>query len=291
MSDHVLYLVRLDSMSRNARGADRKLAEYVLAHADAVMHLSVQELAERTETGYATVCRFFKKIGSCGFRDFKKSLSAELAQNKSLSDSPPRFDVDEEAPLPFDVIGKSICDFSASIVESCHKFLKKDQIEQVVSLLGKANLVHFVGLGTSAVTAQYAHTKFFRLKPGCSFDTDIILSKMKAAQLGAGNILFAISSSGRTKSILEIAKLARSNGATVISLCDFTDSPLANLSDVSICTTIRESNKYIDVDFPLIQGQITLIDILYACTCNRTAPVAVQSFQKTKQAVDNDKLT
>ena len=290
MSNHLLYLVRLDSLRKNAKGADRKLAEYILSHPEAVIHLSVQQLAERTETGYATVCRFFKKLGTDGFREFKRSFSEELAQNKPLPDTPPRFDTAYEEIAPFDTIGKSICDFSASIVGSCHKFLKKDQIEQVITCFHKAKLIHFIGLGTSAVTAQYAHTKFFRLKPGCSFDTDIILSKMKASQLGAGNILFAISSSGRTKSILEIAKLARSNCATVISICDFTDSPLANLSDISICTTVRESNKYIDTDFPLIQGQITLVDILYACMCNRSASFAAERFQKTKMAVDEDKV-
>lgn len=287
MANHILYLVRLDSIRKNAHGADRKLAEYILAHPETVTHLTVQKLAEQTDTAYATVCRFFKKLGADGFREFKKSISEELAQNRGLAVSPPEFNTHAAS---FDDIGKQICDYSASIVGSCHKFLKNDRIEAVVSFMKKAELIHFIGLGTSAVTARYAHTKFFRLKPGCSFDTDIILSKMKAAQLGSGNILFAISSSGRTKSVLEIAKLARQNHATVISLCDFVDSPLANLSDISICTTVRESNKYIDIDFPLIQGQITIIDILYACLYNRTAATASEKFQKTKNAVDADKL-
>ena len=291
MSNHILYLVRLDSIRKNARGADRKLAEYILDHPDTVVHLSVQTLAERTDTGYATVCRFFKKLGADGFREFKKSIAEELAQNRGLAVSPPEFNAEANPTVPFDDIGKSICDYSASIVSNCRKFLKDKQIDAVVSCMKKAERVHFIGLGTSAVTAQYAHTKFFRLKPGCSFDTDIILSKMRAAQLGEGNVLFAISSSGRTKSILEIAKLARHNRATVISVCDFMDSPLANLSDISICTTVRESNKYIDTDFPLIQGQITIIDILYACMYSRTARTASESFNKTKKAVDADKVT
>lgn len=290
MSNQTLYLVRLDSIRKNGSGADRKLAEYILSHPDTVPHLTVQALAERTETGYATVCRFFKKLGGDGFREFKKSIAEELIQNRSAFLSPPQFANEDQAPTSFEDIGKSICDYSASIVSNCRKFLKSDRIEAVISCFMKADLIHFIGLGTSAVTAQYAHTKFFRLKPGCSFDTDIILSKMKASQLGPGNILFAISSSGRTKSILEIAKIARGNHATVISVCDFVESPLANLSDISICTTVRESNKYIDIDFPLIQGQITLIDILYACMYNRTAQKATENFNKTKKAVDADKV-
>lgn len=288
MSNQTLYLVRMDSIRRNGSSADRKIADYLFSHADAVPHLTVQELAEKTETGYATVCRFFKKMGIEGFREFKRSVAEELGSHKAIT-SPPDFDGSENPTVTFDEIGKSICDYSSSIVSNCRKFFKSDQINDVVSCLQRAELIHFIGLGTSAVTAQYAHTKFFRLKPGCSFDTDIILSKMKAAQLGSGNVLFAISSSGRTKSILEIAKIARSNHATVISVCDFVNSPLANLSDISICTTVRESNKYIDMDFPLIQGQITIIDMIYACIYNRTAKSA-ENFNKTKMAVDADKV-
>ena len=291
MPNHILYLVRLDSIQKNARGADRKLAEYILSHTDTVTRLTVQTLAEKTETSYATVCRFFRKLGADGFREFKKSITEELAQNQSFTVIPPEFDIDSHRSVSFDEIGRRICDYSSSIVGNCHKFLKDSRVEDVVTLLGNADHIHFIGLGTSAVTAQYAHTKFFRLKPGCSFDTDIILSKMKAAQLGRGNVLFAISSSGRTKSILEIARVAHDHNATVISVCDFVDSPLANLSDISICTTVRESNKYIDTDFPLIQGQITIIDILYACLYHRTPNAASANFQKTKKAVDADKLT
>ncbi len=291
MHSQTFYTVRMESIQRSGSHADRKIAEYLLSHIIKVPELTVQELAEKTNTGYATVCRFFKKLGVDGFREFKHLVAKDLSDHKAYIAPPPDFGGNESITAPFDEIGKSICDYSESIVSSCRRFFTSDQIGTVISCFQRADHIHFIGLGTSAVTAQYAHTKFFRLKPGCSFDTDIILSKMKATQLGRGNILFAISSSGRTKSILEIAKIARSNHATVISICDFTDSPLANLSDIIICTTVRESNKYVDTDAPLIQGQITLIDILYACMYNRTAREASKSFHKTKRAVDDDKVT
>lgn len=290
MSNQTLYIVRMESIRKNGSCADRKIAKYLFSHADKIPHLTLEELAEKTETGYATVCRFFKKLGINGFREFKHSVAGELSAYKLPNASPPDFGESKNSTATFDEIGKSICDYSESIVSNCRRFIKTAQISDAVSCFKNAELIHFIGLGTSAVTAQYAHTKFFRLKPGCSFDTDIILSKMRASQLGRGNILFAISSSGRTKNILEIAKIARNNHATVISICDFTNSPLANLSDISICTTVRESNKYIDIDFPLIQGQITLIDILYACMYNRTAQEASLNFHKTKKAVDEDKV-
>lgn len=290
MHTQKFYMFRMESIQRSGSRADKKIAQYLISHLYKVPELTVQELAENTNTGYATVCRFFKKVGVDGFREFKHLVSKNLSEHTAALIPPPDFITSESSGVTFDEIGKSICDYSESIVSNCRRFFTSDQIASVISCFQRAEHIHFIGLGTSAVSAQYAHTKFFRLKPGCSFDTDIILSKMKAAQLGRGNVLFAISSSGRTKSILEIAKIARNNHATVISICDFTDSPLANLSDISICTTVRESNKYIDTDAPLIQGQITLIDILYACMYNRTAREASKSFHKTKRAVDEDKV-
>lgn len=291
MQSQTFFSVRMESIQRSGSRADKKIAEYLLSHALNVPELTVQGLAEKTNTGYATVCRFFKKLGVDGFREFKQLAAKELSDHKVPIAPLPDFGGNESATATFDEIGKSICDYSQSIVSNCRRFFTSDQIGTMISCFQRADHIHFIGLGTSAVSAQYAHTKFFRLKPGCSFETDIILSKMKATQLGSGNILFAISSSGRTKSILEIAKIARSNHATVISICDFTDSPLAKLSDISICTTVREANKYVDMDAPLIQGQITLIDILYACMYNRTARESSKSFHKTKRAVEEDKVT
>lgn len=287
MSNHTLYLVRLDSLRKNGKATDRKLAEYILSRPETLQRLTVQQLAELTDTSYATVCRFFRKLGTDGFREFKRILSSELQQTEGHPMEPPEFNIEADKAVSFSEIQQKICDYSASIVSSCGKFLHPSIIEQTVTHLKKADHIHFIGLGTSAVTAQYAYTKFFRLKPTCAFSSDIILAKMKAAQMKSGDILFAISSSGRTKSVLEIADLARQNGAVVISICDFANAPLANLAHISICTTVRESNKYIDTDFPLIQGQVTIIDILHACLHNR---MPTPNIRKTQAAVSPDKV-
>lgn len=129
----------------------------------------------------------------------------------------------------------------------------------------------------------------FRLKLNCSFDTDIIISKMKASVMKKDDVLFVISSSGRTKPIVETAKIAKQNGASIITLCDFLQSPLSEISDINICTTIRNSNKYLDMDFPLIQGQITIIDILYSCIYNQSK-ISSMMVDKTTYAVENDKI-
>lgn len=288
MSKNILYMIRLEDIRKKSRGSDGKIADFILSNSRDVPNMTLMGLADSTKTGYATVCRFFKRLGVTGFKEFKKIFSEEMENTDSSPDMDSVINIDTS--LDFDEVNRRICEYSSSIVSNCGRLISGDDLEKVVTIIKNASHIQFIGVGTSAVTAQYACTKFFRVKPSCSFDVDPVIAKMRTAQLGEGSLLFAISSSGRTKNIIENARIACRNNVKVISVCDFVDSPLANLSDVSLCTTVRDSNKYIDLDFPLIQGQITLIDILYACVYSRISCSASKSFQTTRDAVNDDKL-
>lgn len=285
---NTLYLMRMDAIRKRSKGADSAIADFLFSHPDAAEELTLQGLADATHTGYATVCRFFKKLGLSGFREFRKLYTGERT---APSDRLPDPEVAGDGSLDFEQIASRIADYATGVIDALPRFLKKQDIARASELILRAQQVHFVGLGTSAVTARYAYTKFFRLKPSCSCESDTILSKMRAAQMKAGDILFAVSSSGRTKSILEIARLAKSAGAAVITLSDFENSPLSAMADIALCTTVRDANKYIDTDFPLIQGQITVVDILYAYMYNRDPNPSSRKIRETKEAVTADKLS
>ena len=138
MSNHTLYLVRLDSLRKNGKATDRKLAEYILSRPETLQRLTVQQLAELTDTSYATVCRFFRKLGTDGFRDFKRILSSELQQTEGHPMEPPEFNIEADKAVSFSEIQQKICDYSASIVSSCGKFLHPSIIEQTVTHLKKS---------------------------------------------------------------------------------------------------------------------------------------------------------
>ncbi|MBR3967913.1 MAG: MurR/RpiR family transcriptional regulator [Clostridia bacterium] len=288
MSKNMLYMIRLGDIRKKSHRSDGKIADYILSNRSSVANMTLMELAENTQTGYATVCRFFKRLGASGFKEFKKIFSKEMENTDSSPDIDSATNIDTN--LDFNELNKRICEYSSSIVSNCGRLISTDDLEQVVTLIKNASHIQFVGVGTSAVTARYAYTKFFRVKPSCSFDVDPVIAKMRTSQLDKNSLIFAISSSGRTKNIIETVRIARQKNISVVSVCDFVDSPLAHLSNVSLCTTVRDSNKYIDLDFPLIQGQITLIDILYACVYNKLSCSAFKSIQITHDAVRSDKL-
>lgn len=290
MKNNSLYIAKLYSMKENkSKKAFSKIAEYILTNIEKTNNFTIDSIAEHSNTSYATVCRFLRELGTSGIKQFKQIVIQEMSNQNKFELKLKNYSTDNSSAYDFDSISNKICDFSASVVSNCYDILKEETVNRIMACFNKADFIYFIGLGTSAVTALYAYTKMFRIKPNCSFETDIILSKMKASVMKKNDVIFAISSSGATKTIIETAKLAKQNGVKIIALCDFLQSPLSMLADISICTTVRNSNKYIDVDFPLIQGQITIIDILYACLYNQNELKASENFNKTVSAVLSDK--
>ena len=103
---------------------------------------------------------------------------------------------------------------------------------------------------------------------------------------GRGSTLIAVSSSGCTKVVTESAALAKKGGANVIALSDYRVSPLARCADLLLTTTTRTSPDPPDAELPLIQGQLTVIDMLYSLLSVR---LGNEKFELTRNIVKPDK--
>lgn len=285
-----ICLLQLNKLKDSKNNTQSTLARYFINNLSSINSMTIDLIAHNTSTSYSTVCRFFKEIGFSGFKDFKKTILSEL--DKATEEN----NIFSEEFLSFsefdsiETISKRIRDFTFGVIHNGHNAITKVSTKKILEYFNKAEHIHFFGLGTSSVSAQYAYIKFFRLKSGCTFNSDIVVSKMTASLLKENDILFLFSSSGRTKPIIEAAKLAKEQGAKIITISDFCNSPLYNVSDVNICTTIRDINKYIDSDFPLIQSQIIIIDILHKYIFLKNKNKAEENFDKTVTAVKKDKL-
>jgi RpiR family carbohydrate utilization transcriptional regulator len=84
-------------------------------------------------------------------------------------------------------------------------------------LLTQAKKIAFFGLGSSAAVAHDAMNKFSALTCSNLFD-DIVLQRMSCMNCSDDDVIVLISHTGRTKSLVELAQLARENDAMVIAL-------------------------------------------------------------------------
>lgn len=280
----------MDSLSRiarvrpNSKTAEKRVIDYILSDPKGTLSLSVTTLAEKAEVSYSTVCRLFPKAGYTGFKEFCKVLTAELSTMKGEVRSPAI-----QANLSSSEIMATFCTVAEQLIESCRKNLDTEMLEQAAEAILAAQHISFVGQGTSSVTARYAYTKLFRLGIPCSWEDDSVLGPMHVKLMRPGHVLFAISSSGRTRTVLDCVEMAINNGVTVISLCDYKSSPLSQAATIPIYTTARNIQQNLTEDFQLVLAHALVIDILYACCYTRIEPRARKYFDATRIVADREK--
>lgn len=256
--DDTLCIARLENMKKNAKKAESRLLDTVLSNLDGMEAYTISSLAKEAQVSYATVCRMLEKIGVSGFKEFKSLIcegSAEGKKDEALS----------ESKISNFKIAKAVFGEALRQIESCRSELSEDVLDKAVATLSDAGTVMFTGLGSSAVAAQYAYTEFFGILTHCFYSNDMIMAKMKASILNQGDVLFAVSSSGKTKPVIEAAKVARSSGAAVVALTDCDASPLADVSDIVISTGAKSKESGADTEAHYMQGQITAINVIYSC--------------------------
>jgi hypothetical protein len=95
-----------------------------------------------------------------------------------------------------------------------------------VDLLIQARQIHFFGLGASAPVALDAQHKFFRFNLAVTAHADVLMQRMIASVAHTGELFVIISYTGRTRELVEVARIARENGASVLGLTA-ENSPLA----------------------------------------------------------------
>lgn len=117
-------------------------------------------------------------------------------------------------------------------------------MQRAIDVLCEAKSIEFFGFSASGAVARDAQQKFPLFGVPCGARLDSHQQLMVASMMKPGDIAFVISNTGTTRSIIEIARIARENGAKVISLTG-SDSLLTTYCDVSIIVeTLENTNTY-----------------------------------------------
>jgi RpiR family carbohydrate utilization transcriptional regulator len=224
------------------RRSERMVAEAVMADPAATVHRTLSELAACARVSEPTVVRFCRAFGFRGFREFRIKFAQAVAAQGSMPGAA-MMPVDASEDLIGSVIGSHV-----AALTRIRNALGKDEVERAVAVLGGARRIEFFGIGASGVVATDAQQKFFRLGLPTLAYTDPHMQIMSAATLHPGDVVVAISHTGRTKDILESVMTARDGGAEVIAITS-PDSPLALAASLTLPVDTSEDT---DLFTPMI---------------------------------------
>lgn len=276
-------LKQIADSRQKLRKSEQKVADFVMGHPNEVIHMRIVDLASEASVSEPTVVRFCRALNYDGFQDFKLTLAQALASNSAFE----QFSLNRKDSV-FQFKNK-IFDSMIGNLMSTREQLDDSAIEDAITALSNAQRVEFYGFGASAPVCADAQHKFYRLMISAAACSDPHMQTISAVTLGEGDVVVAISQTGRTKDLLHTIKLVRDTGATVITLCP-ADTPLADLATIPIAVDVEE-----DKDLSTLMSSrvvhLVVIDVLAVGVAMRRGPKLIDHLKTIKRSLRNLRQT
>ncbi|WP_020650195.1 MULTISPECIES: SIS domain-containing protein [Solimonas] len=275
-------LARIAATRETLRKSERAVAAFVLAQPGEVLHLSIAELAHRAGVSQPTVARFAAALGFSGYREFKLRLAQSLASGVPFVHQ----DVGPDDSL--ELVAPKVFDRTIGALLDVRNHLDGGELARAVKLLAKARRLDFYGIGNSGIVALDGQHKFFRYGTPCVAYIDTHTMLMAATVLGRGDVVVAISATGRTTDMLAAVEIARESGAGVIAITA-SGSPLAQLATVTLAADVAEDP---DVYTPMISriAHLAILDVLAVGTALALGPALLKRLERGKQTLRDKRV-
>lgn len=272
---------RIQQLSKSLPRGERKVANYIMSNYETVQHQNQNDIARAAEVSNATVTRFCHSVGCTSFRDFRVRFAQSLAV--SLQYLPPSQLIDN----PNDSAGELI-DYVFRIIVKLLTLARNqcepETINSMVDILASANRIVFFGVGgnSSNIAAEGAN-RFFRLGIPSENHSDGYFQRMLASTLQKGDVLFAISSSGNPKELIDSVAIANQYNAHTVCISK-KESPLTKMVDVAIELELPEEN---DIFKPTASRivYLALIDILATGVARKRGEPAKEKLRRIRTSM------
>lgn len=239
---------------------------------------SLKEIATEAGVSEAMVVKITKKLGFAGYREFRNAVAqynrlptAEMHQELSIEDT------SEE-------IIQKVFRTSIHALEETLSIMNVEAFDRAADLIHGARTRDFYGVGGSAQIARDTSHKFLRIGVRSQVYDDSHMMLMSASLLSEGDIAIGFSHSGNTVAVIEAIQLARKNGARTIAITNYNASPLAQQSDVVLCSTAQGSPLMGENAAARI-AQLNILDAVFVAVAQRDYRAAEKNLSKTMAAV------
>ncbi|WP_055669031.1 MurR/RpiR family transcriptional regulator [Desnuesiella massiliensis] len=225
---------------------ERNIADYILKNTDSIKNINISDLAERVSVSGATITRFCKKIGCNSFVDMKIQISG--AYNK--------IDKNKDEGILSDVYY-----FYKNVIERTNRLIDKDMIFKLVKDIKKARRIYIYGVGSSGLTASEMMLRLIRMGFDVHSITDSHMMIINSAIVTEEDLVIGISISGETAEVIQSLRVAKENGAKVVSITSFEESSVAHYSDMTLIvynSGFVDKERFVNSQF----SAIYLIDLI-----------------------------
>src|SRR5699024_4103244 len=138
-----------------------------------------------------------------------------------------------------------------------------EQLQQSIQMIYQAKNVVVYGVSSSGIAGLDMQNRLMHIGSNIEVVTVSPNQMIRSNSFDIQIVINAISLTGSTKDIIDVVENSKQNGAKVIAITNYTESPLAEFADIILLTSAKEN--------PLDSGslaskisQLYIIDLL--CT-------------------------
>jgi DNA-binding MurR/RpiR family transcriptional regulator len=219
------------------RGASRKVAEAIVSDPWAILGMTIYDVAEAANVSLPSVTRFSRAVGYPGFRELVQGIAQSLGRIETS-------DLDQ-LTIPSDgadglegIVG-TVVRRQIDALQIAARTIDQVALKQAAEAVAHASRTTIIGHGGAYVPALGMAIKLNWAGTHATASTpDLYTNQVMSA--GPGEVVIGISHQGRTKEVIEMIRLARSFGATTISVTTVPSSPLGSVSDIQVAVLTPE---------------------------------------------------
>lgn len=277
-SDVIDIVSRMQRVESELSPAEQQVLKAVRADFEATTRMTIAELAKAADVSQPTVTRFCRSIGSASFADFKINLATTLTVAAAYLQPDRQFDDDAGQ------LAQSIMTRAVNAMRDVLNGLDTDAVARAITAISQARRIDIYGQGGgSASLVEDAKLRLFRIGLPVSAYIDGHQQRMSAATLGKGDVVIAISNSGRSKAVAEAVQIAASFGATTIALSR-PETPVAEGADILIPIVIAEDENVL-APTPSRYAHMMVMDTIAAGVAAERGPEARETLRRVRYTV------
>jgi DNA-binding MurR/RpiR family transcriptional regulator len=283
-------LVKIQAVYPTLKKAERRAADLLLADSGAITGATIVEAARLAGCSETTWVRLSQRLGYGGFLTLKASLAGRLRGDDALDEPAIVSFYDDVGPdTPSLEIARRVLDSSVNALNDTFRLIDEEKYDRAVRALSGASKVVLCGAGDAYAVVRSAYQKFFRAGLNVYANSDIDLQLIAIGNLRAGDVLLAVSYSGRTRSVLEQVKYARQKGCTVLAVTNFPVSPLTKNADIALLTAAFTKHARGEIVSKRV-AQLFLIESLYVNLLMKSRADLSHNIQRADESIGVNKL-
>lgn len=242
--------------------SERQIAEFILAHPDEFINMSIIDISRHLYVSKSTIIRFSKKLGFTGHKDLCLTLAREMS---TFGGNVER--LEETIPFSSDDSDKTIADkitmLNFQALTDTYSYVDIDQLRRVADLIREKKKITLYGLVESFLLAADFQYKLMNIGIEASLpDVPGLYFRQSSAQ-EEDSLAMIISYYGRHTELIQTAQLLSLGNVRVILLTGPGNNPIIPFADEIVRVNVNEPHPKIG-SISSRTAMSLVLDIIYS---------------------------